>query len=250
MIDMELDELIRRCEDLSRRCGKSGCVTSTGFLTPGEQYYIRNRFHTSDCTMLFHGGDEEGERRVLFFLPDYLDTDSFDAGEYIKAIRLTAHFGEPGHRDYMGAILGMGVGREWVGDICVRDNEAIIFCLPSVLRHLLGIDKVGRCGVTAVEISLDSVPKREKNVKNESFSVMSMRLDAVAAGMFHLSRTECAREINAGNMNLNYFQCVKADAPVRPGDVISLRGHGKGTVTGTGGTSRKGRLFVSAEILK
>ena len=77
---------------------------------------------------------------------------------------------------------------------------------------------------------------------------MSMRLDAVTAGMFDLSRTEAAREIRLGNVSLNYEPTEKPDAQISAGDIISLRGAGKGSVTG--GTSRKGRLFVYAEILK
>ena len=124
-------------------------------------------------------------------------------------------------------------------------------------RHLLSIDKVGRCGVTAENIAPEDVPQAKREVKEKSFSVMSMRLDAVTAGMFDLSRTEAAKEIRLGNVSLNYeptekpdAQISAGDAPVAPGDVLSLRGAGKGSVTGTGGTSRKGRLFVYAEILK
>jgi len=80
--------------------------------------------------------------------------------------------------------------------------------------------------------------------------VMSMRLDAVTAGMFSLSRTECAKQIALGNVSLNHVQCLKTDSGVKEGDIISLRGSGKGSITGTGGTSRKGRLFVYAEIYK
>ena len=150
----------------------------------------------------------------------------------------------------MGALLGMGIGREWLGDIWVMEDKATIFCLPSVLRHLLSIEKVGRCGVKARELALDEIPAPERKVKQVSFSVMSMRLDAVAAGMFNLSRTEAAKQISAGNLSLNYSVTDKTDTPVHEGDVLSLRGAGKGTVTGTGGTSRKGRLFVYGEILK
>ena len=80
--------------------------------------------------------------------------------------------------------------------------------------------------------------------------MMSLRLDAVAAGLFHLSRTEAAKQIAAGNLSLNYAQCLKADCTVKEGDIISLKGRGKGKISGTGGTSRKGRLFVYGEIYK
>lgn len=247
---MENSELIKRAEDLSARCRRSGRLTQTNFLTPAERYQLENWAERSDCEVIFSGGQEGCERTVAFFLPDWMEPDSFDVSEYIRGIRVTAYFGTPGHRDYMGAVLGMGVGREWVGDIRVDGDEAYIFCLPGVERHLVTIDKVGRCGVKAAAVELSEVPEPVRQVKNVSFSVMSMRLDAVAGGMFDLSRTEAAKQIALGNVSVNYSVSEKPDLAVKSGDVVSLRGAGKGTVTGTGGTSRKGRLFVYAEIYK
>lgn len=247
---MENSELIKRAEDLSARCRRSGRLTQTNFLTPAERYQLESWAKRSGCEVIFSGGQEGCERTAAFFLPDWMEPDGFDVSEYIRAIRATAYFGTPGHRDYMGAVLGMGVGREWVGDIRVDGDEAYIFCLPGVERHLVTIDKVGRCGVKAAAVELSEVPEPVRQVKNVSFSVMSMRLDAVVGGMFDLSRTEAAKQIAYGNVSVNYSVSEKPDLAVKPGDVVSLRGAGKGTVTGTGGTSRKGRLFVYAEIYK
>ena len=245
---MENNDLLRRAEDLAARAERSGAITHTGFLTPAERYQLENWARHAGCRLLFHGGGPDCERTAAFFLPDWMEEDAFDPAEYLCAMRVTAFFGTPGHRDYMGALLGMGIGREWLGDIRVQDNGATIFCMPSVLRHLLSIEKVGRISVKAEELPLSDVPAPVRQVKELSFSVMSLRLDAVVAGMFRLSRTEAARQIGAGFVSVNYQECLKTDAPVREGDVLSLRGAGKGSITGTGGTSRKGRLFVYAEI--
>jgi RNA-binding protein YlmH len=246
---MEKTELIRRAEDLLARCLRSGVVTHTGFLSPAERYELeRWAAHTPDCSAVFSGGGPDCERTVCFFLPEWQEKESFEPAESLRAIRITAHFGTPGHRDYMGALLGMGIGREWLGDIRVAENIAYIFCLPSVLRHLLSIEKVGRCGVTAEELAPSAVPAPERKGKQKSFSVQSLRLDAVVGGMFNLSRTEAARQISAGNVSINYQESLKTDFAVKENDIVSLRGAGKGRVTGTGGTSRKGRLFVYAEI--
>ena len=245
---MENNELIRRAEDLSERCRRSGVLTHSGFLSPAEQYKIETWAGRSGARLLLHGGGEACERAAAFFLPDWMEEDAFDPAEYLSALRITAYYGEPGHRDYMGAILGMGIGREWLGDIRVDGNLAYVFCMPSVMRHLLGIEQVGRVSVKAEELPLSAVPAPKREVKELSFSVMSMRLDAIVAGLFHLSRTEAARLIEAGFLQLNYEECLKTDKPVREGDVLSLRGAGKGKITGTGGTSRKGRLFVYAEL--
>ena len=148
----------------------------------------------------------------------------------------------------MGALLGMGIGREWLGDIWVQGDTAYIFCLPSVLRHLLSIEKVGRVSVKAEELPLDALRAPERKVKELSFTVMSPRLDAVVAGMFRLSRTEAARQISLGMVSINYSLSNKTDTAVREGDILSLRGAGKGKVTGFGGNSRKGRLYVYTEI--
>ncbi len=246
---MENSELLRRAEDLLRRCEKNGVLTATNFLTPAERFRLERWAKTQPgCRMVFSGGHPDCERTVGFFLPDYLEEEWLPLDEHIRAFELSAPFGSPGHRDYLGALLGMGIGRERLGDIWVKENTAVIFCLPGVEKHLLSIDKVGHDTVRARSVSLGEVMPPERKVKQKSFSVQSLRLDAVVGGLFDLSRTEAARQVEAGTVSLNYEICDRCDAPVHEGDILSLRGKGKGRITGLGGTSRKGRQFVNGEI--
>ncbi len=246
------DELIRRGEDLRERCERTCSVTNTAFLTPAEQYALSAwSRRAADCRMILRGGVEGAERCAAFFLPFYMEETDFDPGEYIRCIKVTAGFGQPGHRDYMGAVLGLGIKREWLGDIMVEGSTAHIFCLNTVADHLLAsLDKVGRYGVKTREIPLSEAPVPKREVKEVTFSVMSLRLDAVAAGMFNLSRTSAAGMIAAGEVSLNYSECLRPDAIVQPGDIVSVRGCGKGSLASVGGQSRKGRTFVTAEIRK
>lgn len=184
------EDLLRRAADLAERCERTATVTSTAFLTPAEQYALTNWARHRDCTLVLHGGGEGCERRAAFFLPFYLAAEDFDPAEHLCAVHFSAPFGAPGHRDYLGAILGLGIRREWVGDILVQEHGAYVFCLPSV----------------------------------------------------------APAQIRAGAVHLNYTECLRPDAPVAPGDVLSLRGAGKGSVTEVGGMSRKGRQFVTAEL--
>lgn len=248
---MENNELLRRCEDLSERAERTGRITFTPFLTPAEAYEVKKwAAHGCEAELRLFGGQEDCERVCAFFLPSYLPEDEFCPEETIRAIRIHAYFGEPGHRDYMGSLLGMGIEREFLGDIRVNGAEADVFCMKSIAKHLLGLDKVGRCGVKCGEIALSDAVQPQRSVKVQSFSVMSPRLDAVAAGMFRLSRSECAKLIGLGMVIVNYSVSQKPDFCIHEGDIISLRGAGKGTVTEIGGESRKGRTFVTAEILK
>jgi len=249
---MENTELIKRAEDLRARCEKQSAVTHTAYLTPAEQYEIEKwAKYTPDCNIFVFGGNNSCERKIAFFLPFYMDAESFDASEYISVLRAKAGFGEPNHRDYMGAILALGIKREWLGDIWVKGDTAEIFCMSSVERHILdSLEKVGRFGVKMSKIRLSDLTAPERKVKQVCFSVKSLRFDAVLAGMFNLSRTKAAELISAGEASLNYSQCLKCDAPIHEGDVISLRGSGKGVVGVQGGRSKKDRIFVNAEIYK
>lgn len=244
---METNDLIRRAEDLAARCERTSSVTATGFLTPAERMELQSAPALRGVSAVFSGGGAECERTCAFFLPFYLAAEDFDASEYISAVHFRSYFGEPGHRDYLGALLALGVRREWVGDIRIRGTDAWVFCLPSVCKTLASLDRAGRYTVRGEEASLSDVPEEEAQTEAVSFTVQSLRLDAVAAGLFRLSRTAAAELIRLGSVSLNYLPCLHPDAAVRDGDVISVRGKGKGTVTDTGGRSRKDRIFVTAE---
>ncbi|MCR5089966.1 MAG: hypothetical protein K6C08_10695 [Oscillospiraceae bacterium] len=244
---MENQELFRRAEDLCRRSAGKWQITHTSFLTPAECLQLQRSFRPEDgVSMHFFGGHDDAERRVLFFLPDGVEQSEIRTA--LCAVHYQAWFGEPGHRDYLGSLLASGISRDRLGDILISGTEAWVFCLPGVLGHLLSIDRIGRISVKAEEADFSLLPPPAQEMKTVSFTVQSMRLDAVAAGMFRLSRSACAERIREGMLSLNYQVCLKIDAPVKEGDVISLRGYGKGSIAGLGGSSRKGRQFVNAEI--
>ena len=124
------DDLIRRAEDLAARCARRGILTNTQFLTPAEGRILEGwAKRGADCAMLLHGGYEGAERAAAFFLPDWMDASGFDPAEHICALEGVAAFGAPGHRDWLGAALGLGIGREWLGDILVEENRAVLLCL-------------------------------------------------------------------------------------------------------------------------
>lgn len=241
-------DLLRRAEDLRDRCERTYTVTSTGFLTPAEVLQLQGWAKYSGCRLLLSGGAENTDRKVAFFLPEWLAPEDFDVSEEIRAVRITHRFGTLSHRDYLGALLGLGVKREWLGDILVEDGGAAVFCLKSIEAHLLTLEQVGRWGVKTERIALSDVTPPERKVKPVSFTVQSARLDAVTARLFHLSRTAAAERIRVGDVQLNYVLCQRPDAAVQPGDILSLRGSGKAQLTEIGGQSRKGRVFLTGEI--
>ena len=242
-------ELLRRAEDLRKQCERRSVLTHSLFLTPAEQYALRKAFsNRADTRIRFSGGVSGSDRCVAFFLPEWYPDDD-PAPECIRAVKVTAGFGSPGHRDYLGAVLAVGIKREWVGDIIVDAQTAYILCLESVMDSiLLDLDHVGRFGVKREEIPLSEVPVPVIKKKEITFTVQSPRLDTVTGALFGMSRTAAARFIAEGLVSLNYSECTHTDAQISPGDTISIRGKGKGIIAAEGGTSRKGRVFYTAEI--
>lgn len=240
--------LCRRAQDLSDRCMRTGQMTCTGFLSPAERYTLQQWvLHRHAAQLVFSGGVSDAERQAGFFLPEWMEELPME--DALRAIKIQSGFARLGHRDYLGAMLGLGIGRPWLGDIWVIEDCAYAVCLPSVEPVLLDqLKQVGRTGVKTQAIALDRLPVPKRKKKELSFTVQSLRLDAVVGGLFRLSRAQASEKIRLGLVQLNYSVCMRIDAPVKQGDILSLRGAGKAAVSISEGTSRKGRTFVQGAL--
>ena len=150
------------------------------------------------------------------------------------------------HRDYLGALMGLGFKREVIGDILVADGSADILLLrdslPLALRDL---SKAGRAPLDCSELPLAELAPPAGALRELRDTVASPRLDAVIGVAFSLARGKAAEAIERGLVYVNNRLCEKPDAPVSQGDRLTLRGMGRAVVKELGGTSRSGRIFVT-----
>lgn len=238
------NDLQRHLLDLAGRCVKLGTPTSSVFLSPAEQAEAGMLYLPDGCELLFFGGDDECERRIAVFFPDYFSAEELSTDGLLAALSISTG-GEVTHRDILGSVLATGVKRSAVGDIRTFGNQSYLFVLPQLVMALkLELQKVARYHATIEEVPLKQVPALKLSVREITATVMSLRLDAVTAALFSLSRTKAAEQIRAGNVSLNYVECPHCDAELHEGATISLRGHGKGILKEIGGNSRKGRTFI------
>lgn len=244
------NEFIKRIDDLARRCERQSSICRTAFLTPAEVYQAEKHSVSKAYRYFVYGGSPDCERKILFLLPEWADEMSFSPDEYISAVHIHSYFGCPGHRDYLGALLGLGIERDSIGDIIILDSDAYVFCLPGVSSLIKDAEKIGRISVKACLCSLSEVPPPVRNTVAKTFSVMSPRLDAVIAEIFNISRSAALEKISSGLVSLNYSVCMKPDRPVSEQDIISVRGFGKACISGFGSLSKKGRRFITCQIYK
>lgn len=227
---------------------RRGVPAFTGFLSETEQAAAERFLQVAGHPRhLFAGGWPEAERKVCALLPDWQEEQTWEPP--FTALRCRWQSQEKlTHRDFLGAVLGQGLEREKVGDILVRTQVCDLLVFRELVSYLLqNLTSAGRVRLQVEEIALECVEPPERNVKTIRDTVSSLRLDAVMASGFPISRTDAAWFISSGRVELNHTACVKPDHKVEEGDVITCRGFGKCKLTGVGGVSRKGRTAVTLE---
>jgi len=237
-----LAHVLDRCE----QCRARGIPTHTDFLSPAEQRAAQDLLNAAGVRegYAFCGGCERAERRMLCFLPEW--QEQTDGAEHMAALR-AAFREEDGltHRDLLGSLMGLGIARGKVGDIFVSGGSADLIVgneiAPYLCEHWTG---AGRTKLSVTEIPLAALSVPEQRVREIRDTVATLRLDAVTACGFSMSRAKASELIAAGRVQKNYRETTKGDAPVAEGDVISARGLGKFEVAEVGGKSRKGRTAI------
>ena len=72
----------------------------------------------------------------------------------------------------------------------------------------------------------------------------SLRLDAIAAAGYGMSRTRMADDIVAAKVKINWQEAKSPSQAVKVGDVISMRGRGRVEVVEIPGQTKKGRYSI------
>lgn len=237
--------LVRVCDRIERAAQRQ-TPAATAFLSQREQALVRMLL--PNCR--FFGGIAEAERKVAFWLPDYIEENDYFADGPIACLR--ASFYEENaltHRDVLGALMGAGIRRDAIGDICLHGTSCDIFVLAELERYLLdNLTGAGRQHLRLEPIALSEAKKAPQKMKALRVTVSSLRLDGVLSAAFHLSRGSACDAIRAGKCAVNGLTCLKPDRAVAEGDELSVRGCGKLRILRLDGETRKGRLALVAGI--
>ncbi|MBQ9942303.1 MAG: hypothetical protein IJP03_04770 [Christensenellaceae bacterium] len=246
------DELLRkRLLELARRAYDKGIYTYTDFLSMAEIAEFRAvERQIAHVPRALQGGAEGCERQMVCFgseeLCGYSELPPICC---LEARPLNQKFADKlTHRDFLGSLMGLGIKRQAVGDIVVRENMAYIFCLANMADYICqNLVQVRRTGISChVADSLPTGPLF--TLKEVSVQVSSERLDAVIAHVWHLSRGDAAGLFAQEKVFVNGAQCISSSHKPAEGDVVSVRGLGRFAYGGVAGVSRKGKLNVRIQL--
>ena len=219
---------------------------NTAFLTLRELDMCKYLFGNQEGLFPF-GGYEGAERQMIVYLPEYLDRDSlYEEDSPLVCLRATFYDGgTPSHRDFLGALMGEGIARETVGDICVGKGQCDFFVTAEIAPYILqNFTGAGRTKVHLEAIPLSEVSVPEPETKEIKDTVASVRLDSIISSGFRIGRSAAAQYVNAGKAAIDGLPCEKPDKAVEEGAKISVRGLGKIKLRSVGGQTKKGRISV------
>lgn len=232
--------LISHVMDLAGRCDKIGVATYSPFLNPREIKLALPRCKGSFLVDSF-GGYADAERKMLSFCP--LGEEPFYP---VSALKIVSGDGVVhSHRDYLGALLSLGIKREKFGDIVTADDCAMVFCHEGIADFIsMNLSQVSSSTVTCSICEVSEVTVERKFAVRSS-SVASLRLDAVLSSAIGKSRETASELIGRGLVQVNYDIAKSVSRRIESGDVISARGFGKMIIETDCSTTKKGRVKIN-----
>lgn len=239
------EAVVRHLLDLCRKSEKTASWQYSAFLSPAEQQDFLRCPEAARFSFHFDGGYESAERRILAAgseedfgpaeIPAAVVSVSPKSGKFAEELT---------HRDYLGAVLGLGIERSLVGDILVREKQAWFFCLSSAAEMIASsLTQVRRTTVEAKLVPAD-LPDLRPRYAPVRLNVASERLDAVAAAFTGLSRGQAERLFSAEKVFVNGRAVTDRSGKLKEGDLLSVRGFGKAVYDGVEHETRKNRLWV------
>ncbi len=242
--------------DLSRAAYQRDIITYSDFLNLNEQNMLhmlpKDRLYTR---VVSFGGFSLAERQMAAFIPEalYLRCGKKDLTpeeiEYpfslLKIAPLNRKFAEElSHRDYLGAMLNLGITRAKTGDILCRKEDALVFVHRDMTP--LMIDELTRVRHTSVRVSEIFLPDFHYTPEYEEIrgTVASVRLDSLLALAFSSSRSKLTGLIEGAKVYVNGKLVTSNGYEPKEGDIVSVRGMGKFRYEGAGARTRKNRISV------
>ena len=245
-LSIEEKQFISRLEDRLERVEERYQEEITDFLEPRLQLVAEEYLRSKKIKRyLFCGGYETAERKRLVLYPEYSEPSCDMAGITLLEFQGRLDFVSVNHRDFLGAIMSLGLRREKLGDLLVTEKGCALFVQQEVADYILQNElRVKHVPLSVSETPLDTFIPPEQNTKELHIMVASMRLDTILAHGLNLSRSKAMDLIQAGKVKVNHSEVFDSDFICRQEDLISCRGFGRIRIGEQSGETKKGKLKV------
>jgi RNA-binding protein YlmH len=251
-MNQEEQQFQKRIADIAQRAYMENRYYNTRFLNEAEQELVLQMRNQLPVDIVLDGGFSLAERKLCLFGSEEMYGYAMELPIALLHITpVSRKFGEElGHRDVLGAVMNLGIERELIGDILIKDKEAYLFCMESMADYIMNsLGKIRHTIVTLTKVALSEVETLSLvSGKTVGVLVPSLRLDAVVASVYHLSRQQAQLLIRerkvmvAGRVNENNSGSLK------DGVMVSVRGKGRFFYEGVQYQTKKGKYQIQVEV--
>jgi len=224
-------------------------ATFTDFMNPQRSVVFLQHFTKKSVAARVYGGYDNAERMMLGFQPPY--TEEPLANESFPIVPLAITYNERfskelTHRDFLGAVLGLGLDRGKIGDIRLSKSGAVMYTAQEVAGYIAeNLLEVGRTKVTATPHA--ELAGLETTGTAKRITAASLRVDAVISAAFNLSRGKASALIESEKVFVNW-SLAKKTLLLSEGDIATIRGTGRIRVDSIMGPTKKDRVALMIMI--
>lgn len=242
---------MRRILDKAEIVSRNYETEHTDFLDPYQIRLAESILNRFDIGHYAEGGAEQSERKTVVMFPDYLSKDDIENPVTAIKIEGSFKFNEVSHKDYLGAIMGIGIKREKIGDIYVGSHSATVIVQRDILDYIIAnLERIGKERVKIVEIPLSDIVVPETEYEEKTVVASSNRLDLIISEAYGISRAKSKSLVSSEMVKVNWAPVLEPSFKLSIRDLVSVRKMGRFILEQSMGTTKKEKERLKIKLYK
>lgn len=234
---VDLDALYRRLVTAAQ----GGRVAASDFLDPEQSAELAARLRDAGVGVHVGGGFSGARRRVVTAFPEHIP----EATTPLSAFYISRS--DIDEDELRAALRQAGIDAAAIGDVVPYQDGTAFVVLESAADEAFALTRIA--GRPVAPERLEPAQLASRKTKEQMVVVPSLRVDALGAKAFGVSRAYFSKGIASGRVSLNGKPAGKsANADV--GDEIYAEGLGRLNIDAVQGETKKGNLKVVLSIEK
>lgn len=223
---------------IEKNLGKLQCGEPTNFLDRSIYKKILPKLKGISYNVYLPYEDSD---RIIIYTKRMPQIKMF---ELISAEKLT-------HREILGSLFGLNITSEMIGDIIITNNKYYIIIIDTISTLVKNyLNKIGSHSVKLKEVPIETIKNYQREYQEITLIISSLRIDNLISKLIGTSRYNIKRKFQDDEIILNYEACHKTNYLLKPGDIFSIKKHGKFKFIGITKTSKKGNYIITCQKYK
>lgn len=184
---------------------------------------------------------KDSERNIIGF--NVYDNKDFPV--VLTKISYNSKFVKLEHKDFLGALMSLGIKREKMGDLILKENNCYVPIYEELYEYIeMNLNHIAKapCRIEKIDLETQVIP--EFNFEEKSIIVSSNRVDSIVASLCNISRNKALDLIDSSKVFVDYDEIKAKNKEVEKESIITIRGYGKFKMEDYIGETQKGRLKI------